>query len=188
MSIGQKLAYIRVSSIDQNTVRQLAGMEFDETFTDKCSGSSTKREALSQLKLHCRKGDAVYCHSIDRLARNLSDLLKLVEFFIDKGVEIHFVKESLSFTGKDNPIQKMQLQIIGSVAEFERSMIRARQREGIAARKAKGLPVGRKSIVSDKMQQQIIKASSKGITKTEIAKSFGIGRATVYRVLERATA
>ncbi len=187
MSKGQKLAYIRVSSIDQNTDRQLAGMEFDETFTDKCSGSTAKREALTQLKSHCRKGDSLYCHSIDRLARNLSDLLLLVEFFIDKGVDVHFEKESLSFTGEDNPFQKLQLQIIGSCAEFERAMIRARQREGIATRKAKGLPVGRKSVVSDKMRKGIIQASSKGVTKTDIAKQFGIGRATVYRILERIT-
>ncbi len=182
---GQKLAYIRVSSIDQNTDRQLARMDFDEVFTDKCSGSSTKREGLSQLKSHCRKGDAIYCHSIDRLARNLSDLLNLVSTFIDQGVDIHFVKESLSFTGEDNPFQKLQLQIIGSCAEFERAMIRARQREGIAARKAKGLPVGRKSVVNDEMKRGILKASSDGVTKTEIAKMFRIGRATVYRVLER---
>jgi len=187
MSKGQKLAYIRVSSIDQNTDRQLAGMEFDEIFTDKCSGSSTKRTSLSQLKSHCRKGDAIYCHSIDRLARNLSDLLVLVNYFVDKSVDIHFVKESLVFNGEDNHFQNLQLQMIGACAEFERSMIRARQREGIAARKAKGLPVGRKSVVSKKMQQEILQASSKGITKTEIAKQFGIGRATVYRVIDKCT-
>ena len=183
MNTGQKLAYIRVSSIDQNTDRQLAGKDFDETFTDKCSGGSTKRDELNRLKAHCRKGDAIYCHSIDRLARNLQDLLILVEYFLSKGVEVHFDKEKLSFTGEENPFQNLQLQIIGSCAEFERSMIRARQREGIAARKAKGLPVGRKSVVDDDMRQRINQASSEGVSKTEIAKMFGIGRATVYRVL-----
>ncbi len=121
--------------------------------------------------------------SIDRLARNLADLLQLVQFFVDKGVALHFMKESLAFTGEDNPFQNLQLQIIGSVAQFEREMIRSRQREGIAARKAKGLPVGRKSVVSNAMRRDIVIASTEGVTKTEIAKKFGIGRATVYRVL-----
>jgi DNA invertase Pin-like site-specific DNA recombinase len=185
MNAKHKLAYIRVSSVDQNTERQLADMEFDETFTDKCSGSTVQRDALIRLKVHCRKCDAVYVHSIDRLARNLADLQILVQFFVDKGVEIHFVKESLSFTGEDNPFQNLQLQIIGSCAEFERAMIRARQREGIAARKAKGLPVGRKSVVSDDMRDGILKAAKGGTTKAAIAKEFGIGRATVYRVLDK---
>ncbi|MFC3033589.1 recombinase family protein [Pseudoalteromonas fenneropenaei] len=184
MSNGQRLAYIRCSTVEQNTDRQLIGLEFDEVFIDKCSGSSAERPALKQLKSHSRKGDSLYCHSIDRLARNLVDLLQLIKWFTSKGIDVHFVSEGLSFTGEANPFQELQLQILGSCAQFERSMILARQKEGIAARKAKGLPVGRKSVVDEVMRQGIIQADRDGVSKSEIAKTFGIGRATVYRVLQ----
>lgn len=185
MSNGQRLAYIRVSTTEQNTDRQLHGLVFDEKFIDKCTGSNSDRVSLNSLKTHCRKGDSVHVHSIDRLARNLADLLGLIEYFIKKGVSVEFHKEGLLFTGEDNPFQKLQLQIIGSCAEFERSMINARIREGIQARRDKGLSVGRKSVVDDEMRKRIIKADDDGVSKTEIAKLEGVGRATVYRVLSK---
>tara|TARA_R110002060_G_scaffold77031_2_gene88052 strand:- start:1585 stop:2145 length:561 start_codon:yes stop_codon:yes gene_type:complete len=185
MSNGQRLAYIRVSTVEQNIDRQLHGHDFDEKFVDKCTGSNTNRVSLDALKTHCRKGDSVHVHSIDRLARNLVDLLGLINFFVDKGVSVEFYKEGLVFTGEDNPFQNLQLQIIGSCAEFERSMINARIREGIQVRKSKGLPVGRKSVVDDNMRKRIIKADDDGVSKTEIANHEGVGRATVYRVLSK---
>lgn len=185
MNNGQRLAYIRVSTAEQNIDRQLHGIEFDEKFVDKCTGSNTDRASLAALKVHCRKGDSVHVHSIDRLARNLADLLGLITFFTEKGVSVEFYKEGLVFTGEDNPFQKLQLQIIGSCAEFERSMINARIREGIQARKDKGLSVGRKSVVDDDMRMRIVEADKNGMTKTEISKQEGIGRATVYRVLSK---
>lgn len=185
MSKGQRLGYIRVSTAEQNIDRQLHGLDFDEVFVDKCTGSNSDRVALNNLKTHCRKGDSVFVHSIDRLARNLADLLGLVTYFTEKGVSVEFSKEGLTFTGEDNPFQKLQLQIIGSCAEFERSMINARIREGIQARRDKGLSVGRKSVVDDEMRTKILESDESGMSKTEIAKMYGIGRATVYRVLSK---
>lgn len=92
----QTIAYVRVSTADQNTERQLDGLAFDRTFTDKCSGSTTDRPALKQLKEHVREGDTVVVHSIDRMARNLEDLLELINYFSSKGVQIRFIKESMT--------------------------------------------------------------------------------------------
>ena len=129
---GQKIAYIRVSSTDQNTDRQLDGMTFDQTFTDKVSGKCQNRAQLQAMLKHVRKGDEVFVHSMDRLARNLGDLLHLVQDMTDRGVKVTFQKENLTFTGEDSAVATLMLSIIGAVAAFERSMILERQREGIA--------------------------------------------------------
>src|SRR5215469_13295912 len=101
---GQRVGYIRVSSVDQNTERQLDGVPVDERFTDKVSGKDTKRPQLQAALKHIRKGDVLVCHSMDRLARSLSDLLKLVEELNQSGVTVEFVKENLAFTGDDSPM------------------------------------------------------------------------------------
>ena len=130
---GQNVGYIRVSSVDQNSDRQLSDTSLDVVFEDKCSGKDTQRPQLKACLRHLRSGDALHVHSIDRLARNLKDLQTLVEELTGRGVTIRFNKENLTFTGDANPMQKLMLQMMGAFAEFERSMIRERQREGIAA-------------------------------------------------------
>lgn len=182
---GQNIAYIRVSSVDQNTDRQLAGLHFDETFTDKVSGKDTKRPALSACLRHVRKGDTLHVHSIDRLARNMSDLLNLIEDLNGRGVTVEFHKERMSFTGESDPFQKLQLQMMGAFAEFERAMIKERQREGIAAAKAKGKQIGAKRKLTPSQVSEIQQKLSEGSTKKELAAAYGVSRQTLYAALER---
>ena len=112
------VAYIRVSSADQNVARQLPDEEFDKTFIDKASAKDTDRPALAALVDYVREGDLVVVHSIDRLARNLADLEQLVGQLNEKGVSVEFRKESLAFSGGTDPMQKLLLQMLGAVAEF----------------------------------------------------------------------
>lgn len=126
------VAYVRVSSLDQNTDRQLAGVgiDFDKTFTDKCSGGSTARPALERLQEYVREGDTIHVHSIDRLARNLDDLRVLVTGWMKQGITVRFHKEGLTFSHQDNnPMSELMLSMLGAVAQFERAMIRERQQE-----------------------------------------------------------
>ena len=120
-----KVGYIRVSSVDQNTDRQLDGITLDKVFTEKVSGATTDRPQLQAMLEYVREGDSIVVHSIDRLARSLADLLKLVEDLNKRGIHIRFNKEQLEFTGEDNPMQKLMLSMMGSFAEFERSAIAA---------------------------------------------------------------
>jgi DNA invertase Pin-like site-specific DNA recombinase len=140
---GKRIEYIRVSSADQNTVPQLDGVQLDKAYTDKASGKDTNRRQLQAALDYLRDGDLLCCHSVDRLARNITDLLFTVEMLNRRGVIVKFVKELLTFTGDDSGISKLMLTIMGGVAEFETAMIRERQMEGIAkAKEAGGTVVG----------------------------------------------
>lgn len=183
---GQQVAYLRVSSVDQNTDRQLEGFEFDEWFTDKVSGKDTNRPALTECLRHLRKGDTLHVHSIDRLARNMSDLMKLVSDLTERGVAVKFHKENLTFTGEENPFQTLQLQMMGAFAEFERSMIRERQKEGIAAAKKKGKQIGAKRKLSPDQVADIQSRLASGETKKDLAHEYGVSRQTLYAALEAA--
>ncbi len=149
---GQKNGYIRVSSLDQSFERQLEGMELDQIFTDKASGKDTKRTQLEAMLKLARQGDSIYVHSMDRLARNLDDLRKIVRDLNDRCISIHFVKEHLIFTGEDSPMANLMLSVMGAFAEFERSLIKERQREGITLAKKRGVYKGRKrSLTSEEI-------------------------------------
>ena len=137
---GQRIGYIRVSSFDQNPERQLEQVQVDKVFTDKASGKDTQRPELDTLLSFVREGDTVVVHSMDRLARNLDDLRRLVQKLTKRGVRIEFVKESLTFTGEDSPMANLMLSVMGAFAEFERALIRERQREGIALAKQRRVP------------------------------------------------
>jgi DNA invertase Pin-like site-specific DNA recombinase len=176
---GQKVAYIRVSSVDQNTDRQLEGMEFDDTFIDKVSGKDTNRPELTRCLRHIRKGDTLHVHSIDRLARNMADLLRLVDELTGRGVAVDFHKEKLVFTGEENPFQTLQLQMMGAFAEFERSLIRERQREGIAAAKKKGKQIGAKRKLSPEQVVEIRSRLASGVTKKDLAQQYEVSRQTL---------
>ena len=177
-----RVAYIRVSSVSQNVDRQLPDEKFDKTFTDKASAKDTDRPALAALLDYLRDGDKVVIHSIDRLARNLADLEQLVDQLNSKGVSVEFRKESLIFSGGADPMQKLLLQMLGAVAEFERSMIRERQREGIAAAKAAGKQLGRKRSLDDKDTKRLRAKRAKGVGVRDLQDEFNISRATVYRL------
>ena len=132
---GQRIGYVRVSSFDQNPERQLDQVQVDKLFTDKASGKDTQRPQLDALLSFARDGDTVVVHSMDRLARNLADLRRLVQTLTKRGIRIEFVKECLSFTGEDSPMANLLLSVMGAFAEFERALIGERQREGIALAK-----------------------------------------------------
>lgn len=180
---GKRIGYIRVSSIDQNTIRQLDGIQVDKTFTDKASGKDTNRPQLQAALDYLRDGDVLVVHSMDRLARNISDLLHTVESLNKRGVVIEFVKEALTFTGDDSAISKLMLTIMGGVAEFERAMIRERQLEGIAKAKEAGKYRGRQSTMTAAQVQAIRHRAAAGEKKTALAKEFGVTRQTVYNIL-----
>lgn len=181
---GQKIGYIRVSSLDQSFERQLEGMDLDEVFTDKASGKDTKREQLEAMLKFARKGDSIHVHSMDRLARNLDDLRKIVKELNEKGISIQFVKEQLTFTGEDSPMANLMLSVMGAFAEFERSLIKERQREGISLAKKRGAYKGRKRSLSLDDIKELKIRSAQGESKTKIAQDFGISRETLYQYLK----
>lgn len=161
-------------------------MELEEIYTDRVSAKDTKRPALQQCLKHLRKGDTLHVHSIDRLARNLFDLQKIVSNLTGKGITVHFHKEKLVFNGKgqstDGTLQKLQLQMMGAFAEFERSLIRERQREGIAAAKKAGKHLGRPSLLTKEQRAEIKEKRAAGATPTALAKEYGIARTSIYNI------
>lgn len=180
---GQRIAYVRVSSFDQNPERQLEQIHADKVFTDKASGKDTQRPELERLLAFIREGDTVVVHSMDRLARNLDDLRRLVQSITQRGIHIEFVKEGLSFTGEDSPMANLMLSVMGAFAEFERALIRERQREGIALAKQRGAYRGRKKALSPEQAQELFQRAQAGEKKSQLAKAFGISRETLYQYL-----
>ncbi|WP_027190862.1 recombinase family protein [Fundidesulfovibrio putealis] len=177
---GQQVGYVRVSSVDQNLARQLDGVRLDERFEDKASGKDTNRPGLESCLKHLRKGDTLHVHSMDRLARSLADLLRLVKELTERGVAVKFHKEALTFTGEPNPMQDLQLAVMGAVAEFERSMIKERQREGIAAAKAAGKQLGRSKMLTPEQVEEIKARIAAGETVKSLAQKYGISRQSLY--------
>jgi DNA invertase Pin-like site-specific DNA recombinase len=178
--MGQRVGYQRVSTIDQNTDRQLDGVELDKMFSDKASGKDTQRPQLVACFEYVREGDTLVVHSMDRLARNLEDLRRIVRELTGQGVKVEFVKENLIFAGDDSPMNTLLLSMLGAVAEFERSMILERQREGIALAKAAGKYKGRKAALTDQQADELRARLAAGEPVTSLAKDFGISRQTVY--------
>lgn len=182
---GQRIGYIRVSSADQNPERQLEGIELDRIFTDKASAKDTNRPELNALLSFIREGDTLVVHSMDRLARNLFDLRQLVTTLTSKEIRIEFVKEGLTFSGEDSPMAILMLSVMGSFAEFERALLKERQKEGIALAKKRGAYRGRKKTLSEDKIDEIKTRIESGDKKTEIAKDLGISRETLYQYLKK---
>ena len=182
--IDHKVGYIRVSSVDQNTDRQLEGITLDKVFEDKCSAKDTHRPQLQALLEYVREGDTIIIHSLDRLARNLDDLRRMVNDFTGRGIKVQFVKENMMFNGDDSSMSKLLLSIMGAFAEFERSLIRERQREGIAIAKEKGKFKGRKKAVPADRREEIKKRVAAGEKQTALAKEFGVSRETIRQYLK----
>src|SRR5215471_6509624 len=178
-----RVGYVRVSSVDQNAVRQLDGITVERTVTDKASGKDTTRPKLDEMLAFVRDGDTVIVHSMDRLARNLDDLRRIVRTLTGKGVQVEFVKENLTFTGEDSPMATLLLSVMGAFAEFERALILERQREGIASAKQRGVYTGRKPALTATQAQQLRERAAAGESKSLLAKEFGISRETVYSYL-----
>lgn len=184
---GHTIGYIRVSTFEQNTDRQLEGMELDKVFTDKASGKDIKRPALDDLMEFVREGDTVVVHSMDRLARNLDDLRQIVQKLTGWGIKIQFIKESLTFTGEDSPMTTLMLSVMGAFAEFERALIRERQRDGVALAKQRGAYRGRKRSLSDTEIAEVRRRIAAGEKKAGVARDSGISRETLYQYLKEAS-
>ncbi|SRR5260221_239779 len=180
---GQRLGYVRVSSLGQNTDRQLEGIQVDRTFTDKVSGKDTNRPKLQEMLEFAREGDTVVVHSMDRLARNLDDLRRTVQQLTKKGVAVEFLHEHLTFTGEDAPMATLLLSVMGAFAEFERALIRERQMEGIALAKQRGAYKGRKKSLPEAAIVELRERLDTGITKAQLAREFSISRETLYQYL-----
>jgi len=177
---GQQVGYLRVSTLIQNTARQLDGISLDKVFEDKASGKNIDRPQLTACLAHLREGDTLNVHSMDRLCRNLDDLRRIVKELTGRGVVVKFQKEGLSFTGEDSPMSNLLLSMLGAVAEFERSIILERQREGIAIAKGEGKYKGRKPSLTGERVCELLSRIAKGEKKTVLAREFGISRETVY--------
>jgi DNA invertase Pin-like site-specific DNA recombinase len=183
VAAGQRVGYVRVSTLEQNPVRQLDGLALDRTFTDAASGKDTDRPQLTALLAYVRDGDTVVVHSMDRLARNLDDLRRLVAELTGRGIRVEFVTEGLTFTADDAPMARLLLSVMGAFAEFERALIRERQREGIAAAKARGAYRGRARSLTPAQAAELSARAAGGEPKAALARAYGISRETVYQYL-----
>jgi DNA invertase Pin-like site-specific DNA recombinase len=181
----QNIGYIRVSSADQNADRQLVDLQLNKTFTDQITGSIKDRPKLNECIDYIRHGDTLYVHSIDRLARNLLDLQEIIQTIIQKGVILKFVKENLVFTSINDPMATLTLQIMGAFAEFERTMIRTRQREGINAAKKAGKHLGRPHKIDNKFRKIVKEKLENCQSIRSIAKDMSVSRATIYKAIEQ---
>ena len=182
-----RVGYVRVSTAQQNETRQLEQLkgQVKKIFCDKASGKNKERPELEKMLDFVREGDEIVVCSMDRLSRNLRDLLQMVESLQTRGISIVFLKEGVSFKPNENsPVAKLTLQIMGSVAEFERQIILERQREGIVLAKERGVYKGRKPLSQD-IVKKIVELSKIGVPATKIAKDLGIGVASCYRYLKK---
>ena len=183
---GQRVGYIRVSTQEQNPDRQLEGVTVDRVFTDKASAKDVNRPQLTELLRFVRDGDTLVVHSMDRLARNLDDLRKLVLQLTAQGVQVEFVKEKLLFSGEDSPMAHLLLSIMGAFAEFERALLKERQKEGISLAKQRGVYKGRKKSLSPERVEELLTRVGQGEQKAAVAREFGISRETLYQYLRQA--
>jgi DNA invertase Pin-like site-specific DNA recombinase len=183
-----RIGYIRVSTAEQNTDRQLDGEQLTVTFTDKASGKNADRPQLqAMLAGNWPEGSVVVVHSMDRLARSLADLLRIVEQLTQRGIAVQFVKEGKTFKGSEtaDPMDKLMLSLLGAFAEYERTLIRERQREGIAKAKERGVYRGRPRRVDDakRVAQIVAEATAAGANKSRIALKHSISRDTLYKYI-----
>lgn len=185
---GKKIGYIRVSSVDQNESRQLEGIELDKVFQDKVSGKDLERPELKRMLEYVREGDHLYVHSMDRFARKLADLKSLVDKLLQKNVKVKFVKEGLSFepSENENPMNQLMLHVMGAFAEFERTLLRERQREGIALAKKRGVYLGRKPKFGEEEVARVKRRIEAGEHISGLAREMKVSRVTIYRALREA--
>lgn len=188
-----KLAYIRVSSQDQNTARQrkaLTAVGCSVLYEEKVSGATMERPELKRLLDELREDDIVYVHEISRLSRSTKDLLEIIEQIKSKGAGLRSITETWLDTSSANPMHEFLLTIFSGLVQFERSMIKQRQREGIEIAKKDGRFRGRKPelIIGGKAErrlQEIIKAYKEGKSVRHIREVYKVGTGTLYKILER---
>lgn len=185
---GQKVGYARVSTGEQNLDRQVAQLKAEKVFTyftDKRSGGSRERPGLEEAMRYVRAGDQLIFTSMDRCARSLIDLHSIVEELVNRGISVKFIKEGQTYSKDSTPVAKLMLGLLGAVAEFERSIIRERQAEGIARAKERGVYKGRAKVLNEDQVTQAKQWVELGIPKAEIARRLGIGRTSLYKYLSK---
>lgn len=175
------IAYVRVSTIDQNEERQMKSLEqhnIDKWFTEKVSGKDTNRPQLKAMLEFAREGDTIYIHDFSRLGRNTEDLLRITSSLQKKNIHLVSNKENID---TNTATGKLMFTMIAAIAEFERTNLKERQREGIELAKQKGKYKGRKKISIDKaiFEEQMQRYYSRKINKTQMAKLFHISRPTL---------
>lgn len=183
---GKHVGYIRVSSVGQNSDRQLDGVELDKVFEERVSGRNAgSREVLKLCLDYLREHDTLHVHSIDRLARNMSDLLSIVDELVKRDVTIRFHSEGLTFVPQtDDPMASLMLQMLGAFAEFERKLIGQRRKEGLEAARKRGKQIGRRKSLSKSDLEEIAQRLAEGANKSDLAKEYGVSRTTLYAGLK----
>lgn len=183
-----KIAYVRVSTVEQNEARQVEALKkygIDKWFTEKVSAKDINRPQLQAMLEFTREGDTVYIHDFSRLARSTSDLLKMVELLQNKGVHLVSNKESIDTS---TPTGKLMLTMLGAIYEFERTNLLERQREGVAIAKTQGKYKGRKEIKIDNFGAQYQKYLNRELSKVQLAKALHISRPTLDKLIREYTA
>lgn len=184
------VAYIRVSTIQQNTDRQYHAMKdiaIDKWFEDKKSGKNEEREQLRAMLEYVREGDHVYVASLDRLGRNLIGILKMVEDMRERGVILHCIKEGYALGAEKNALQEAFFQMMGVLAQLERNIMLDRQAEAYATARAMGKQIGRgKSKRRQESEEFVIEALKNGHQPAKIARAHKISRTSVYRIRDQA--
>jgi DNA invertase Pin-like site-specific DNA recombinase len=181
---GKNVGYVRVSSVDQNLARQLDGVVLDKLFEEKASGKDTNRPILQECLRYLRDGDVLWVHEISRLARTLRDLEKIVSDLNGRGVEVRFLRESLTFKGAEDPMSKLLFQILAGFSQYERALLKERQAEGLAAARRRGQKFGRPTKLTEAQKEVIRSRAVWGQSKKALAAEFGISTQLVYVVLK----
>ncbi len=179
-----QIAYIRVSSVDQNEKRQIEAMEkynIEKWFVEKVSGKNKNRPKLQEMLEFAREGDTIHVHDFSRLARSTKDLLEIVELLNKKGVTLVSNKESLDTS---TPTGKLMLTMIGAIAEFELTNLHDKQLEGILLAKKEGKYKGRRPVSVKNFEEYYALYTSRKINKTQLAKKLGISRPTLNKLIE----
>lgn len=185
--IGKHIAYVRVSTLEQNEARQkeaLGKYDIDKWFIEKASGKDTNRPKLQEMLEYVRKGDTVYVEEFSRLGRSTADLLGTVKKIEDTGAIFVSLKENFD---TKTPAGKLQMTMMAAIAEFERAMILERQREGIAIAKREGKYKGRKKVTVPDIGAYYEQYMTRKANKTQIAKKLGISRLTLDRLFKEYT-
>lgn len=180
-----RIAYVRVSTIEQNDARQVEALkkyDIEKWFDEKISGKNALRPQLRLMLDFCREGDVIYVHDLSRLARNTRDLLEIVDKLEKKSVKLVSLKENID---TQTPTGRLMLTMIAAIAEFERTNLLERQREGIACAKAAGRYTGghKKIVPPEKWETALRQYQSREINKTQMAARLGISRPTLDRML-----
>jgi DNA invertase Pin-like site-specific DNA recombinase len=177
------VGYRRVSTTDQRLDRQDLG-DCDKLFEDQASGKDRDRPGLAACLAYVREGDTLRCYSADRLARSLTDLIDLVDDLTGRGVRVEFVKEGMAFDrGDGDPYARCLMQVMGAFAELERNLIRARQAEGIALAKQRGVYTGRRPALAPEEVRSARQRHADGVTLARLLRDYGVAKSTMQAAL-----